>query len=84
MIASKRRLQLLTSAAVSALVLGLGLIWTTYAVRHFRDTLERRVAEDNRIIGENLSIIIRQVTREYVGRQAALSKFQKVLEGLGT
>jgi len=81
-IANKRRLQLCTSATLSAFVLALGLATVTYTVGYLRSTMERQLAEDSRIIGENLRIIISQVTREYADQNAALARIQRVLQAL--
>ncbi len=82
MIQDKRRLQLYTSLALSALILCLGLLSASYAIDLLRSTLERQMAEDSEIIGENLRIIIRQVTQEYTDRKMALDQFQEVLKAL--
>jgi PAS domain S-box-containing protein len=82
-IANKRRLQLYTSATLLALVLSLGLAAVTYTVGYLRSTMERQLAEDSRIIGENLRIIISQVTREYAVQNTALAQIQRVLQALG-
>ena len=82
MIRDKRRLQLYTSAALSFLILCLGILWSWYAIGLLRETAERQMAEDNEIIGANLRIIIRQVTQKYADQEMALSEIQNVLEAL--
>ncbi len=82
MIQGKRKLQVYTSAALAALILCLGLLSAGYAIRLLRSTLEQQMAEDNRIIGENLRIIISQAAREYTDRDSSLVHTQKVLETL--
>jgi hypothetical protein len=78
----KRRLQLYTSLALSILVVGLGLLSTYSAIDLFRTALERQLAEDGEIIGENLRIIARQVSRGYTDRDGGIAQIQRVLEVL--
>jgi len=44
--------------------------------------LERQMAEDSQVIGENLKIIISQATRELAQGERAFDKVQVVLESL--
>ena len=41
--------------------------------------MEKQIAEDSRVISENLCIIISQVTRELTDQQEAIDQVQKVL-----
>ena len=82
MIRDKRRLQLYASAALSFLILCLGILWSWYAIGLFREAAERQMAEGNEIIGANLRIIISQVTQKYADQDMALSEIQNVLEAL--
>ena len=82
MIQDKRRLQLYTSLALSVLVVGLGLLSAYSAIGLFRAALERQLAEDGEIIGENLRIIARQVSQGYTDREGGIAEIQSVLEAL--
>ncbi len=81
-IRDKRKLQLYASISVSALIMCLGLLSASYAVRLMQSSLEQQVAEDNEMIGENLRIIFNQLTREYKDPDLAIGQVQQVLEGL--
>ncbi len=80
MIQDKRRLQLYTALALSALVLCLGLLSASYAIDRLKSMLERKMAQDSEIIGENLRIFIKQVTQEYTDQDMALAQIQRILE----
>ena len=82
MIRDKRRLQLYTSLSLTVLMVGLGLLWASYAIALFRSTTERQLAEDNEVVKENLRIIISQVTQQYTDKAMVLAQIQKVLEAL--
>ena len=84
MIRDKHLLQLYTSLVLSALILCLGLLSASSAIGLLRSALEKQMAEDGEIIGENLRIIIDQMTREYTERPSTLPHIQKVLETLNS
>ena len=68
MIQNKRTLQITISITLSVIVLALGTVSGIQAINVFRTTLEKKLAEDSEIIGENLRILIKQVTTEYTTR----------------
>ena len=82
MIRDKRKLQILTSATLTVLMIIMGVIWATHALSIYRQTLERQLAEDNEIVKANLSIIIDQVTKQYVDKAQVIGQIQNVLEAL--
>ncbi|MDA0746159.1 MAG: ATP-binding protein [bacterium] len=80
MILDKRRLQRYTSLTLATLVLCLGLLSGWFAIDLFQSALERKMAEDSEIIGENLRIFIDQATQEYSDPEMPLARIQEVLE----
>ena len=84
MIRDKRRLQWLSALATSILILCLGAMSAYLASGRLAETMEKQIAEDSRVISENLRIIISQVTRELTDRQEAIDQVQKVLAGAQT
>ena len=79
---TKRRLQIVTSLAVATFILVAGTIGAMTAAGRLRQMLERQMAEDSQVIGENLKIIISQATRELAQGERAFDKVQVVLESL--
>ena len=84
MIRDKRRLQWVSALATSVLILRLGALSGYLAVDWLTDTMEKQIAEDSRVISENLRIIISQVTRELTDQQEAIDQVQKVLASAQT
>ena len=78
----KRKLQFYTSSVLTLLMILMGMAWATHALVLYRTTLERQMAEDNEIVKANLSIIIDQVTKQYVGKTQVIHQIQNVLEAL--
>jgi PAS domain S-box-containing protein len=84
MITDKRMLQWCAAIATSVLILVLGAISGYSASSRLEETLERQLAEDSRVISENLRIIIGQVTREIKGQREAIDQVQEVLQNART
>lgn len=82
MIRDKRKLQFCTSGVLTLLMITMGIIWATHALTIYRTTLEKQMAEDNEIVKANLSIIIDQVTKQYVEKTQVIGQIQNVLEAL--
>ena len=80
MIRNKRTLQITISITLSAIVLALGIVSGVQAIAVFRSTLEKKMAEDSEIIGENLRILIKQVTSEITDQGQAMARIQEILE----
>jgi sensor histidine kinase regulating citrate/malate metabolism len=78
----KRKLQFYTSSVLTLFMVLMGIAWATHALALYRTTLERQMAEDNEIVKANLSIIIDQVTKQYVGKTQVINQIQNVLEAL--
>lgn len=78
----KRKLQFYTSSVLTLLMSLMGMAWATHALALYRTTLERQMAEDNEIVKANLSIIIDQVTKQYVEKIQVIHQIQNVLEAL--
>ena len=80
MIRNKRTLQITISITLSAIVLALSIVSGVQAIAVFRSTLEKKMAEDSEIIGENLRILIKQVTSEITDQGQAMARIQEILE----
>ena len=78
----KRKLQFYTSGVLTLLMVIMGMAWATHALALYRTTLEHQMAEDNEIVKANLSIIIDQVTKQYVEKTQVIHQIQNVLEAL--
>lgn len=82
MLTSNRRFQTLAALSVAGLLLAVGLGSAVVATFRLKNALERQMAEDSRIISENLRIIFAQVTREIDEADLAVARVQSVLERL--
>ncbi|MBT3602738.1 MAG: PAS domain S-box protein, partial [Candidatus Latescibacteria bacterium] len=82
MIRDKRKLQVCTSGVLTLLMIIMGVVWATHALTRYRTTLEGQMAENNEIVKANLSIIIDQVTKQYVEKAQVIGQIQNVLEAL--
>lgn len=80
----KRRLQWLSALTTSTLIIILGAASGYVASGRLQETMERQIAEDSRVISENLRIIINQVTREMTDQGLALDQVQDVLQSAQT
>ena len=80
MIQGKRKLQWATTLATSSLIVILGVVSGYVAASRLRSTMEQQMAEDSRVISENLRFMISQVTRELTDRGEAIEQVQKVLQ----
>ncbi len=78
----KRKLQFYTASVLTVLLVVMAVAWATHALAIYRTTLERQMAEDNEIVKANLSIIIDQVTKQYVEKNQVIHQIQNVLEAL--
>ena len=84
MIQDKRKLQWMTALATSLLIIILGAVSGYTAASRLRNTMEQQMAEDSRVISENLRIIISQVTRELTDQGEAIERVQQVLQSAQT
>jgi PAS domain S-box-containing protein len=82
MVLDKRRLQIVTAGVLTLLMIVMGLASGTHALTLYRTTLHRQMAENNEIVKANLSIIIDQITRQYVDKTKVIAQIQSVLEAL--
>ena len=81
MVLDKRRLQIVTAGVLTLLMIVMGLASGTHALTLYRTTLHRQMAENNEIVKANLSIIIDQITRQYVDKTKVI-EFLTVLNDL--
>lgn len=80
MVLDKRKLQAAAAAATALLIVLIGLTSGYFAASRLTTAMEQQMAEDSRVISENLRIIISQVTRELTDQGAAIEQVQQVLE----